>query len=505
MFDRLGSISKSIARCCAVLVRGRAILLGNWVVLLCSCAVFFCSCAVFFCSCAVGQVGDTPATEAGAAETPRTSGLDWPRFLGPRGDGVSLERGIEPSLWKPHPPLKWSLPLGVSYGGPAVSQGRLLQWDRYGDEERLTCYEATTGRELWQRSFAVQYEDMYGYNNGPRCSPLVDGQRVYVYGVAGNLSCVDLSSGAVKWTKDVAAEYGVVQNFFGVASNPVIHDDKLLVMVGGSPPENRQLPAGRLDLVRSNGTAVVAFDKQTGDELYRVGNDLASYASLTVRELNGQPTGLAFLRGGLLAWDPDSGREMFQFPWRSSKLESVNAAVPVTTDSQVLLSEAYEVGSVLLAIEGGKPQVVRQDQGRLSQLSFRAHWSTPVLIEGYLYGCSGRNQPDSSFRCVRWEDGEVMWSDRRHERSSLIYVDGYLIVLGEYGRLELIRPSPKQLNVVAEADLSQPNPANGNQPLVKYPCWAAPVLAQGLLYVRGKDHLMCLDLIPPSATSSTSR
>ncbi len=435
-----------------------------------------------------------------SADTPtiatRGGGEDWPAFLGPRGDGTSAETGVKPELWKPHPPIKWTMKLGVSYGGPTISKGRLLQFDRFGDAERLTCFNAETAEELWRSETTVEYEDLYGYNNGPRCSPIVDGDFIYTYGVSGQLTCWQLINGKKLWQKDTLKEYGVVQNFFGVASTPYIHKDLLLVMIGGSPNASQLVPAGRLDQVKPNGSAVVAFNKLTGQEAYRVGNDLASYASMTVRELNGKPTGLAFLRSGLMAWDPESGKELFQFPWRAKTMESVNAALPVTHGNQVLISEAYEIGSSLLTVAGDKPKLVWQDSGSLRKLAFRAHWSTPVWVGDYLYGCSGRNQPDADFRCIQMTDGKLQWSERRHERSSVLLVDGYLVVLGEYGRLELVKTNPNKFDVVASANLNQISDPTDNQSMIEYPCWAAPVLSHGLLYVRGADRLVCMELIP---------
>ncbi len=423
---------------------------------------------------------------------------DWGRFLGPRGDGTSAETGVNPKLWQPHPKIKWTLPLGTSYGAPAVVAGKVLQFDRIEElsVERLSCLDAENAQPLWHHDSPVTYADMYGYNNGPRCSPVVDDGLVFSYGVAGQLSCLELETGKLRWTKDTLRDYAVVQNFFGVASTPYVYKDKLLVMVGGSPPASQQLPASRLDLVQPAGSAIVAFDKRTGEERYRVGDELASYAALTVRQIGGQDVGLAFLRGGLLAWNPNTGEQLFHFPWRASKLESVNAALPITVDDQILLSEAYEIGSVLLQVEDLQPKIVWKDSGPWSGCRFRAHWSTPVLLDGYLYGCSGRNQPDSDFRCIRLSDGEVKWRDRRHERSSVLAVDGYLIVLGEYGRLELIRPSPAGLDVLAECQLNELTLPGDGQPLLDYPCWAAPILSDGLLYVRGDKRLVCFELIP---------
>lgn len=423
-------------------------------------------------------------------------GQDWTAFLGPHGDGRSDETGVDPALWSPHPPLKWTASLGVSYGAPSVVGERVLQFDRFGAFERLTCYDAQNGKEQWRWESPVEYDDMYGYNNGPRCSPLVDGDYVFTYGVAGQLSCIELTTGKAVWSKNLCAEYSVVQNFFGVASTPYIYKDLLLVMVGGSTEQSQRLSSRDMDRIEANGSAVVAFDKLSGEERYRLGDDLASYASMTVREIEGKPTGLAFLRSGLIAFEPETGKELFQFPWRASMLESVNAALPVTSGNQIMLSETYEIGSVLLDVKNGQPQVLRQDKGTYRDLSFRAHWSTPVLIDGYLYGCSGRNRPDSDFRCVRFSDGEVQWTRRGRERSSVLAVDGYLIVLGEHGTLELMRPSPDKLDVVAKVNLSEIEDPNSGEALLSYPCWAAPVLAHGSLYLRGQDRLVCLNLIP---------
>jgi outer membrane protein assembly factor BamB len=429
----------------------------------------------------------------------RQTGEDWPGFLGPRGDGSSAEKGVDASLWKPHPALKWTLPLGVSYGGPTISGGRLFQFDRFGISERLSCFNAETGKELWRWASRVEYEDQYGYNNGPRCSAIVADEHVYTYGVTGVLACLQVVDGKEVWKKDVSSLYGVVPNFFGVASTPYVYKNLLLVMVGGSPQSSRNLPSNLLSQVKPNGSAMVAFNRLTGKEVYRCGDELASYAAITVREIEGKPTGLAFLRGGLIGFDPDTGKQLFQYAWRASINESVNAALPVTKGNQLLISEAYEIGSSLLAVESGQPKVVWSDSGtNLRRHAFRAHWSTPVWVGDFLYGCSGRNQPDSDFRCIRMRDGAVQWSDRRHERSSVLLVDGHLIVLGEYGRLELVRATPDKLEVLAEAEMDKiPDPGD-KQPLLSYPCWAAPVLAHGLLYVRGNDRLVCMELIQES-------
>jgi outer membrane protein assembly factor BamB len=171
----------------------------------------------------------------------------------------------------------------------------------------------------------------------------------------------------------------------------------------------------------------------------------------------------------------------------------------VTAADRILLSEAYEIGSSLLEVKQGQPQVVWQDSGSLRQHAFRAHWSTPVLVDGFLFGTSGRNQPDSDFRCIRMSDGALQWADRRHERSSVLLVDNHLVVLGESGRLELMRADSNKLNVVAKSELNEITDTRDHKPLLEYPCWAAPVLSHGLLFVRGNQRLICMELIEDRA------
>ena len=422
-------------------------------------------------------------------------GEDWYQFLGPRGNGTSMETGLDPDLWNPHPPVLWELPLGISYGAPSIVGDRLYQFDRFEDRERLSCFDVSDAKLLWKwDSPPTPYRDPFGYNSGPRCSPIIDGDLIFLYGVTGQLYCLNAKTQKLVWHKNTFKEYGVVPNFFGVASNPVVFGDKLLVMVGGSPEQSQGLTTMQLAQVKPNGSAVVALKKDTGEELYRVGDDLASYASLTIQTVSGQPTCLAFLRSGLLVFDPKNGRESLRVPWRADFLESVNAAVPVTDGHRVLISESYQIGSLLLDSRSQPWSEVWRDQGSRNRLKFRAHWATPVLVDGYLYGCNGRNEDDSDFRCVRWLDGQVQWTERRRERSSVTLVDGYLIILGEHGNLDLVRPTPEKFHSIKQCDLSTVRSRDGS-PLMTWPCWAAPVISQGKLFIRGNDKLVCMQLM----------
>lgn len=431
----------------------------------------------------------------------RKNGEDWPAFLGPRGDSTSLETGIQTD-WKNAPPrIVWQQPLGTGYGMPAIARGRLLQFGRFGNQARLTCSKSETGEELWRFEYPTQYADLYGYNNGPRCMPVVDGGLVYIFGAEGLLHCLRVEDGKPVWKIDTAQQFGVIQNFFGVGSTPLIYGDLLIVQIGGSPPESREAPPGQLDLVRPNGTGVVAFDKRTGQVKYSLGDELASYSSPVVAQIGGRDWGFVFARGGLLAFDPATGKQEFHYPWRAEILECVNASNPVVVDDLVFISECYGPGSSLLKVRPGGCDVVWSDEKRARAKSMQTHWNTVVHRDGYLYGSSGRHTNNAELRCIDLKTGEVKWSEPDLSRSSLLYVDGHFICLTEYGDLLLLKVNPEKFEVVGQLKLLDQSagpqlPGVEPRKLLNYPAWAAPILSRGLLYVRGEDRLVCLELIP---------
>ncbi len=416
----------------------------------------------------------------------RKAGVDWPTFLGPTGDGKSPEKGLR---WPADGPRKlWQRDLGESYGICSVYRGRVYQFDRAGNKAVLYCLNSETGKELWKFEYPSPYEDMYGYEPGPRCSPVLDGDRVYLYGVEGMLHCLGAADGKEIWKKNTVQEFGVVQNFFGVGSTPVVEGDLLIVQVGGSPPGSPGIQTGE---VKGNGSGIVAFDKRTGGVKYKITDELASYSGPALTTIGGRRWGFVFARGGLVGFDPATGKVDFHYPWRARVLESVNASNPVVAGDLVMISECYGVGSSVLRVKPGGYDVVWLD-GRKRDRAMATHWMTPIHLDGYVYGSSGRHTAEAELRCVELATGKVQWTVPRLTRASLMYVDGHFVFLGEDGALRLIKADPTKYEEVAKVVLKSPE----GEPLLKYPAWAAPVLSHGLLYVRGKDKLVCLELIP---------
>ena len=266
-----------------------------------------------------------------------------------------------------------------------------------------------------------------------------------------------------------------------MACIPVIEGDFLLVQVGGSP-----LASDRLDvsLLKPNGTGLVAFDKYTGVVRYKVGNHLAGCASPVLATIGGRRGCLLFARSGLIGLDPATATGDFHYRWQARELQSVNASNPVVVGDRVFISETYGPGSALLQMKLGACEAVWSDKDRPCGKTMQCHWMTPIHVDSYLYGCSGRNSSDAELRCIELVTGKLVWSQRDLKRTSLLLVDGHFVCLAEDGVLRLLKVNPEKYHEVSQMTV----------PGLQSQCWAAPILAHGLLYVRGRNQLTCLGL-----------
>lgn len=440
------------------------------------------------------------AVLCGLAILARALAADWPQFLGPSADGHSPETNLLGSWTTNGPPVLWEKTIGTGYSAPSVRSGRLVLHHRLGSEEIIECLRATTSEPLWRHAYPSQFVDPYGYNNGPRATPLLTTNRCYTFGAEGRLLCLDLVSGRVVWERDTSRDWEVPPAFFGVGSSPVLHGDTLLVMAGGQPN------AGMVGLDAATGRTKwenVGEQTWTGVPMtgwpgertvvWKAWDKQASYATPVLASVQGKPTAFCLMRQGLVSLDPDSGAVRFSRWFRAQVEESVNAANPVVVDDLVFFSAAYyRVGAVLLRVKPGGQGC--EELWRSTVLE--VHWSTPIYHDGHLYAFSGRNEPDARFRCVELRTGTLKWDRDEHwqhrssrqpdvyGRGSAILADNKLIALGEGGLLGLFRPNPDRPEELARWQV----------PSLHYPCWAGPVLADQRLYLRSEDRLVCLDL-----------
>jgi outer membrane protein assembly factor BamB len=428
------------------------------------------------------------------ALTPDAITHDWTRFLGPTMNGVSTETKISRKL---PPPLVWEMKKGTGYTSPAIQGDRLVYLHRNGGQEFIECLHPETGARHWQSSYPTGYTDRYGYNNGPRSSPVIDGDRVYTLSAQGVLHCVALESGRVLWKRNVNVDYKVPQDFFGTAGTPLIEGGAIVLNVGA--PE---------------GPCVVALDKSTGKELWRAGKEWGpSYASPMPATIHGRKRVMVLAggesqpaTGGLMLIDPANGKVDFSFPFRSRSFESVNASCPVSfDDNKIFVSASYRAGGALIEVQ---PDFSHKELWRVSD--FGMHFSTPLYRNGYLYGFEGRNEPDASLACLDVATGKVIWREvlewnetldvngesrtmpMSPYRGSILQVDGGFLCLGERGHLLWLDLSPKGVKILGRTWLFFADQT-----------WALPVLSRGLLYVSqntrdplkgSSPRLLCYDV-----------
>ncbi len=421
---------------------------------------------------------------------------DWTVFLGPCHNGVSTETHLLHEWPAGGPPLLWEMTKGTGYTSPAVQKDRLVYFHRMGDEAIIECLHPETGDAYWDFRYPTHFEDRFGYNNGPRASPVIDGDRVYVYGAEGRLFCLELQTGRVLWRRDLAADFNVPQDFFGTSTTPLVHGDLLIINLGAP-----------------GGPCVAAFHKQTGVLAWGAGERWGpSYASPVPATIHGRPSLLVFAggesrppSGGLLCLDPATGSIDFEFPWRSRLVESVNASSPVVIGDQVFISANYKTGSALVSVQEdftAKAAWTNPDLG--------THWNTAVAQDGYVYGFDGHFEDDASLLCLDLKTGKTMWraapqweetvtisgQKRLVEtgicRGALLRVDGKFLCLGEFGHLLWLDLTPGGYKELQRAWL-----------FAARETWALPVLSRGLLYIsqntrgvidRGPPRLMCYDL-----------
>jgi outer membrane protein assembly factor BamB len=386
-------------------------------------------------------------------------GADWPQFLGPKRDGTSAETGLLASWPKKGPPMLWEKEVGEGFSGPVVAGDRLILFHRVGPDEVVECLEAATGKFQWKSKYESGYIDSFRKGNGPRSTPLVAGGKVYTLGAAGVLQCLELESGKKVWSTALHKEYEVREGFFGVGTSPVLEGELLLVNVGGK------------------GAGIVAFHKDTGKEVWKATDQDASYASPVVADVDGVRQALFFTHEGLVSLDPKDGTVRWSKRWRARINESVNAATPIVTEDLLFASASYGTGAVLLRVKKASVEEVWKGDEALS-----CHYDTPVLVDGFLYGCDGRQESRAELRCVELKTGKVRWGRERYGCASLIAADGNLIGLSEGGDLVLIEPTPREYVEKARANV------------LTGPCRAAMALANGRLYARDGKRLVCWNL-----------
>ena len=382
---------------------------------------------------------------AGAADR------DWPQFRGPNRDGVSKETGLLSGWPEAGPRRVWQVELGKGYSGIAVAAGRAYTMFASGKDEFAVALDAGTGQEIWRVRVGGKFKEMFG--DGPRSTPTVDAERVYVLGARGMLYALGSSDGKEIWKRDLGEEFGAPIPKWGFSTSPLVEGERLLVNVGGA-----------------GGSSIVAFDKSDGKELWRSQEDKAGYSTPIAITIGERRQVVFFTGNNLVAVSPEDGRLLWKQPWKTSY--DVNAATPVfVPPDRIFVSSGYDVGGAVYRVGAG--EVVEVWRNREMKNKF----SSSVLHQGQLYGFD-----EKTFKCVDAANGETRWESRGLGHGSLLYADGHLIVLGDKGTLILVEATPEGYREKARFQV------------FKGKTWTMPTLSGGRLYVRDEKQLVALDL-----------
>jgi len=378
---------------------------------------------------------------------------DWPQFRGPARDGLSPEGGLLRSWPETGPREVWRRPLGPSFASASIVGDRVYTMSSNGEAETAVCLDAATGEEIWSVPIGGLFEETFG--NGPRATPTVDGDVVYVLGSLGVVQALKAADGASIWKVDLQATFGSPMPMRGFAPSALVDGDLLLLEAGGT-----------------EGRTFLALDKATGETRWATQEGRPGYSSPIVVTIDGvkQYVFASPTAGGIVALLPD-GELHWKHEWKASMI-----AMPLfIPPNRVFASAGDDVGSILVEVgtEDGAP-VTREVWGTRSM---KNHFSSSLLHDGHIYGFD-----NATLKCIDAATGEVRWAKRGFGKGSLIAADGLFAVLGDRGVLALVEADPKEYREL------------GRHQALESKSWTAPALAGGRLDLRNLDEMVCLDL-----------
>lgn len=383
------------------------------------------------------------------------SAEDWPQWRGANSDGVSQETGIVDAWPEGGPKELWRVPLGNGFSGIAVVGDRAYTMCGTKNDEFVVCLNVADGSEVWRVRSDKGFTNSFG--DGPRATPTVDGDRLYTHGASGSLLCLDTRTGKRIWGFNTLTRFKLKNTTWGLSASPVVYGRMLLVVAGSG-----------------DGSSVVALNKADGEVIWKGLDGNAGYTTPTIEEIDGKDQIIAFMGTFAAGLSPADGSQLWRFDWPTRY--EVNAANPIYSDGQLFISSGYNKGAASLKLtkKGDKYDVESVWESR----DMQNHFSSCVLIDGYLYGFNLKK-----LTCMDFKTGEVKWEHKGFDTGSLLAADGKFIIYGEKkSQLALAKISPD-----AYTELSQTKVLSGKT-------WTIPTLANGRLFVRNEKEIVCLDV-----------
>jgi outer membrane protein assembly factor BamB len=419
---------------------------------------------------------------------------DWPQWLGPQRDGVWRETGILKDFPADGPKIRWRAPLGAGYTGPAVVGGRVYVMDRQlknsasnptdpfqrgtiPGSERVLCLDESNGNIVWTNEYNCPYT--VSYPAGPRATPLVSGGKVYTLGTEGNLLCLDATTGKKIWAHELKKDYNLETPLWGFSAAPLLDGQKLICLVGG------------------DGSTAVAFDKDTGKELWKaLSAKEPGYCPPMIFEAGGKRQLIIWHPQSVNSLDPDTGKLYWSQPYTARS--GLSVPTPRKSGDRLFITSFYN-GPMMLQLDSEKPEakVLWRGKGTGERNTDGIHSiiSTPFFEGDYIYGVCSYGQ----LRCLKAATGERVWEtfkatsgdkEVRWANAFLIKNGDRFFLPNEKGDLIIAKLTPRGYDEISRTHLLDPTNRDPGRMVV----WSHPAFANRSVYARNDKEIVCASL-----------
>lgn len=385
------------------------------------------------------------------------SAADWPQWKGPDRTGLSKETGLLKQWPANGPAVVWSAGgLGQGYGSMAVAGDRVFVQGTRSGNSVVVALNRADGKEVWSKALGRVGDDDRG--PGPRGTPTVDGDRVYVLSENGDLACLR-TNGAEVWKRNILADFSGRQLNWLISESPLVDGAYVIVSPGGP------------------GAGMVKLDKMTGKTVWTTKelSDPAGYSSAIAADIGGVRAYLTFTAGAGVGVRASDGKLMFRYDRAANRV--ANITTPLFHDNKVFFTSAYDTGAGLVALSAANGTVSANEVYFTREM--KNHHGGVVLVDGYLYGYN-----DSILTCLEFATGKMMWRDRSVGKGSVTFADGHLYLQGENNVVGLAEASPSGYKEKGRFTIADKG----------LPSWAHPVISDGRLYVRNQDSIVAYDI-----------
>jgi outer membrane protein assembly factor BamB len=436
--------------------------------------------------------------------------FDWPQWQGPDRNAVSKESGLLKEWPKGGPPLAWKIKgLGGGYSEPSIAAGRIYGTSNRGDDEVVWALSEKDGNKLWTTPVGPAVEQFVPQGKeGPGCTPTVDGGRLYVVGMGGDVACLETADGKIVWRRSMTKDFGGHAPMWSYRESPLVDGNKVICTPGGPDAMlvaldkatgktiwKSKVPSGGASAGASRGRGPGSGNSggrsgsgggRGGFGGFGGGGGGAAYASAIAVDFDGQREYIQFTAKAVVGVAAADGKFLWRYD-RPANGMAINCSTPIFHNGQVFAASAYNAGGGLVKLSKEADGVKAEEV--YSTKNMQNHHGGMILLDGCLYGANGGNS-GGYLACLDFETGKVLWDERDSGKNgvpkgSVALADNRFYYLTEKGTVLLIEPSPKKY--IERGRFVHPDRS-------KSPDWTHPVIANGKLYLRDQGVLTCYDI-----------